>query len=254
MSSSHSALQKYERALNRYFQRPAAERETGDREKILKTLGVENPQEFLGMHIPLWEAKLDELLDPTSTDMLPISISHSYVNWVRGAIRMMPAEARVKIFSSKFKATGLKKAILTLLHEVTGKPHRDFEVTEVLLIEKVHKDTLFTVRTPDGKECDLYLSRFGCIGRTHLQRPAEAGGAARPPDRLPRDAAGRGGAPQAEGGGDQHLPRRFGDPLPDHPRRRVVGGRARPDRTPSGIVSERHCGTGTTSPPRRGKW
>ena len=164
MSSSHSALQKYERALNRYFQTPATERKTEDREKILKILGVGNPQEFLGMHIPLWEAKLDELLDPTSTDMLPISIAHSYVNWVRGAIRMMPVEARVKIFSSKFKVTGLKKAILTLLHEVTGKPHRDFEVTEVLLIEKVHKDTLFTVRTPDGKECDLYLSRFGCIG------------------------------------------------------------------------------------------
>ena len=164
MASSHFALQKYERALNRYFQTPAAERKTGDREKILKILGVESPQEFLGMHIPLWEAKLDELLDPTSTDMLPISIAHSYVNWVRGAIRMMPAEARVKIFSSKFKATGLKKSVLTLLQEMTGKPHRDFEVTEVLLIEKVHKDTLFTVRTPDGKECDVYLSRFGCIG------------------------------------------------------------------------------------------
>lgn len=164
MSSSHSALQKYERALNRYFQTPGARRNTGDREKILKILGVENPKEFLGMHIPLWEAKLDELLDPTSTDMLPISIGHSYVNWVRGAIRTMPAEARVKIFSSKFKATGLKKAILALLHEVTGKQHRDFEVTEVLLIEKVHKDTLFTVRTPDGKECELYLSRFGCVG------------------------------------------------------------------------------------------
>ena len=164
MSSSQSALQKYERALIRYFQTPASERKTADREKILKILGVENPQEFLGMHIPLWEAKLDELLDPTSTDMLPISIGHSYVNWVRGAIRMMPTEARVKIFSSKFKATGLKKAILTLLHEVTGEPHRDFEVTEVLLIEKIHKDSLFTVRTPDGKECDLYLSRFGCMG------------------------------------------------------------------------------------------
>jgi len=164
MSSSHTALQKYERALNLYFQTPAAERKTGDREKILKILGVDNPQEFLGMHIPLWEAKLDELLDPTSTDMLPISIAHSYVNWVRGAIRMMPAEARVKIFSSKFKATGLKKSILTLLQDVTGEPHRDFEVTEVLLIEKVHKDTLFTVRTPDGKELDLYLSRFGCMG------------------------------------------------------------------------------------------
>ncbi|MHB8784254.1 MAG: hypothetical protein ACYDAX_12675, partial [Desulfobacteria bacterium] len=86
MSSSYSALQKYERALNRYFQTPAAERKTADREKILKILGVENPQEFLGMHIPLWEAKLDELLDPTSTDMLPISIAHSYVNWERGAI------------------------------------------------------------------------------------------------------------------------------------------------------------------------
>jgi hypothetical protein len=164
MSFSHSAQLKYERALNRYFQISAAERKTADREKILKILGVENPHEFLGMHIPIWEAKLDELLDPTSTDMLPISIGHSYVNWVRGAIRMMPTEARVKIFSSKFKATGLKKAILTLLHEVTGEPHRDFEVTEVLLIEKVHKDSLFTVRTPDGKECDLYLSRFGCMG------------------------------------------------------------------------------------------
>ncbi|OIP33506.1 MAG: hypothetical protein AUK27_10285 [Deltaproteobacteria bacterium CG2_30_66_27] len=163
-SSSRSALQKYERALNRYFQIPATGRKTADREKILKTLGVENPQEFLGMHIPLWEAKIDELLDPTSTDMLPISIAHSYVNWVRGAIRMIPAEARVKILSSKFKATGLKKAILALLQEMTGEPQRDFEVTEVLLIEKVHKDTLFTVRTPDGKERDLYLSRFGCMG------------------------------------------------------------------------------------------
>ena len=164
MSSSHTALQKYERALNRYFQTPAAERKTEDREKILKILGVENPQEFLGMHIPLWEAKLDELLDPTSTDMLPISIAHSYVNWVRGAIRMMPADARVMVFSSKFKATGVKKAIQTLLHEMTGMAHRDFEVTDVLLIEKVHKDTLFTIRTPDGKERDIYLSRFGCMG------------------------------------------------------------------------------------------
>ena len=103
MPFSHSALQKYERALNRYFHTPAAERKTADREKIIKILGVENPQEFLGMHIPIWEAKLDELLDPTSTDMLPISIGHSHVNWVRGAIRMMPTEARVKIFSSKFK-------------------------------------------------------------------------------------------------------------------------------------------------------
>lgn len=164
MPAYHPALQKYERALNRYFRIPAAQRKTADREKILKALGIENPQEFLGMHIPLWEAKLDELLDPTSTDMLPISISHSYVNWVRGAIRMMPAFARVMIFSSKFKATGLKKAILTLLQEATGESYRDFEVTEVLLVEKVHKDTLFTVRTPDGKERDLYLSRFGCLG------------------------------------------------------------------------------------------
>ncbi|MBP2684891.1 MAG: hypothetical protein H6Q79_2930, partial [Deltaproteobacteria bacterium] len=76
MPAYHPALQKYERALNRYFRIPAAQRKTADREKILKALGIENPQEFLGMHIPLWEAKLDELLDPTSTDMLPISISH----------------------------------------------------------------------------------------------------------------------------------------------------------------------------------
>jgi hypothetical protein len=164
MASSHPDLQKYERALNRYFEISAASRTTQDREKILKVLGVENPQEFLGMHIPLWEAKLDELLDPTSTDMLPISISHSYVNWVRGAIRMMPPGARVKIFSSKLKATGLRKSVLSILSLQAGETYKDFEVTEVQLVEKVHKDTLFSVKTPDRKEHSVYLSRFGCLG------------------------------------------------------------------------------------------
>ena len=164
MASSQPDLQKYERALARYFQIPAAERKSRDREKILNTLGVENPQEFLGMHIPLWETKIDELLDPTSTDMLPISISHSYVNWVRGAIRLMPPGARVKILSSKLKATGLKKSVLALLQTMTGETHRDFEITDVQLVEKVHKDTLFTARTPDRKEYPLYLSHFGCMG------------------------------------------------------------------------------------------
>src|SRR5512134_2433649 len=163
MASSHPDLQKYERALSRYFQTPANERQTREREKILKVLGVENPQEFSGMHIPLWEAKIDELLDPTSTDMLPISISHSYVNWVRGAIRLMPPGARVKILSSKMKATGLKKAILALLREVTGEIPKDFEITDVQLVDKVHKDTLFTVRTGSRKEHPLYLSHFGCL-------------------------------------------------------------------------------------------
>jgi len=164
MASSQPDLQKYERALTRYFQIPAGERKSKDREKILKVLGVDNPLEFLGMHIPLWEAKIDELLDPTSTDMLPISISHSYVNWVRGAIRLMPPEARVKILSSKFKATGLKKAVLALLHAMTGETHREFTVTDVQLVEKVHKDTFFALRTADGKEYPVYLSHFGCMG------------------------------------------------------------------------------------------
>lgn len=155
---------KYERALNRYFQIPAGERKAKDREKILRAVGVENPQEFLGMHIPLWEAKVDELIDPTSTDMLPISISHSYVSWVRGAIRMLPVEARVRIFSSKLKATGLAGAIRELLGKMTGEVPRDFEVTSVDLIEKVHKDTLFTVVDPSGRSHHIYLSRFGCLG------------------------------------------------------------------------------------------
>jgi hypothetical protein len=164
MASSHPDQQKYERALQRYFQVPALERTTREREKILKVLGLENPQEFLGMHIPLWEAKVDELLDPTNTDMVPISISHFYVNWVRGAIRMMPAGARVKILTAKLKATGLKKAVLTLLHVQTGEAYRDFEVTDVLLVQKIHKDTLFSVRTPDRKGHTFYLSHFGCLG------------------------------------------------------------------------------------------
>ncbi|HEU5360985.1 MAG TPA: hypothetical protein VFU42_07490 [Candidatus Deferrimicrobiaceae bacterium] len=163
-SAVQADLAKYERALNRYFQIPASERKTRDREKILKTLGVGNPHEFITMHIPLWEVKIDELIDPACTDMLPISISHSYVNWVRGAIRLMPASARVKIFSSKLKATGLKKAILLLLSRISGEAPRDIEVTDVQLVEKVHKDTLFTVRDPGGKEYSIYLSRFGCLG------------------------------------------------------------------------------------------
>ncbi len=164
MASSHPEQQKYERALHRYLQTPASERQTREREKILKVLGLENPREFLGMHIPLWEAKVDELLDPTNTDMVPISISHFYVNWVRGAIRMMPTGARVKIFSAKLKATGLKKAVQTLLHIHTGETYRDFDVTDVQLVQKIHKDTLFSVRTPDRREHSFYLSHFGCLG------------------------------------------------------------------------------------------
>ncbi|HEY6096406.1 MAG TPA: hypothetical protein VIU83_00015, partial [Candidatus Deferrimicrobium sp.] len=108
--------------------------------------------------------KIDELLNPTSTDMLPISISHSYVNWVRGAIRMMPDSARVKIFTSKLKATGLKKAILALLSRMNRNAPRDFEVVHVELVEKVHKDTLFTVKDSTGRKHRIYLSRFGCVG------------------------------------------------------------------------------------------
>src|SRR3970040_595958 len=164
MSPVTADFAKYERALRRYYQVPAAARKTKDREKILKVLGLENPQEFLGMHIPLWEAKIDELLDPTSTDMLPISISHSYVNWVRGAIRLMPEPARVKIFTSKLKVTGLKKAILSLLARISRNAPRDFAVVSVELVEKVHKDTLFTVKEGGGRKLSIYLSRFGCLG------------------------------------------------------------------------------------------
>lgn len=163
-SSAQAELAKYERALHRYFRIPEGDRKTRDRERILAALGVDNPQEFLSMHIPLWEVKIDELLDPCSTDMLPISISHSYVNWVRGAIRMMPDEARVKILSSKLKSTGLKKAVLQLLSHMRRDSPRDFEVTDVQLVDKVHKDTLFTVREPGGMEVSLYISRFGCLG------------------------------------------------------------------------------------------
>ena len=50
-SAAQADLAKYERALNRFYQIPASQRNTRDREKILKVLGVENPQEFLSMHI-----------------------------------------------------------------------------------------------------------------------------------------------------------------------------------------------------------
>src|SRR3990172_5789930 len=120
-SAAHADLAKYERALNRYFQVPASARKTKDREKILKVLGVENTHEFVTMHIPLWEVKIDELLDPTCTDMLPISISHCEVKGAGGAIGLMRGSDRVKIFSSKLKVTGIRKEILQLLSRMTGE-------------------------------------------------------------------------------------------------------------------------------------
>jgi hypothetical protein len=164
MSPVQSDQTRYERALNRYFQIPAEERKSKDREKILSLLGIGNPQEFLAMHIPLWEAKIDELLDPSATDMLPITISHSYVNWVRGAVRILPPEARVRIFTAKLKSTGLKKAILSLVHTLSHDGARDFEILDIQLVEKMHKDTIFSLRDSTGKEFTFYLSRFGCLG------------------------------------------------------------------------------------------
>jgi hypothetical protein len=164
MAFSPPDPKKYERLLTRYFRTPAPDRKARDRERILESLGIGNPREFLGMHIPLWEARVDELLDPASTDMLPVSLSHFYVNWVRSAIRTMPEGARVTIFSSKLKATGLKKAVLSLLHSQTGISHRDFEVVDVQLVQKIHRDTFFTVKTGDGEEHSFFLSHFGCQG------------------------------------------------------------------------------------------
>lgn len=164
MNPHKKELARYERALNRFIGIPASERKPRDREKLLLILGVENPFEFLGMHIPLWQARVDELLDPTSTDLLPISIGHSYVNWVRGAIRSMPKGARVKIFSSKLKHTGLKKAIIELVGKIKGKKPRDFLIEDVQLVDKVHKDTLLTLHDDEGVIHEFYISRFGCIG------------------------------------------------------------------------------------------
>jgi hypothetical protein len=155
---------RYERALRRYFLIPAEDRKSRDREKVLSALGIANPAEFLGMHIPLWEAKVDELLDPSSADMLPISISHSYVNWVRGAIGTMPPEARVRIFASKLKDTGLRRAILSLIHALGHDGSQSFEVTGVTLLDKVHKDLLVSLRASSGADFEFYLSRFGCLG------------------------------------------------------------------------------------------
>ncbi|RMG59986.1 MAG: hypothetical protein D6713_04130 [Deltaproteobacteria bacterium] len=164
MNPLKKELQRYERALKKFFGIPAAERKQKDREKLLTILGVPNPQEFLNMHIPLWQARIDELLDPTSTDMLPISIGHSYVNWVRGAIRQLPRESRVKIFSSKMKLTGLKKAIQELIGKIRGRKPKDFYVDDVQLVDKIHKDTRVSVVTDEGERFDLYISRFGCTG------------------------------------------------------------------------------------------
>jgi hypothetical protein len=77
---------------------------------------------------------------------------------------MMPEAARVKIFASKLKATGLKKAILLLLSRMARNGPRDFKVVAVELVEKVHKDTLFTVTDSDERKSRIYLSRFGCLG------------------------------------------------------------------------------------------
>src|SRR3990172_4215598 len=96
-SAGQAHLAKYERALHRYFQIPASSRKTKDREKILKVVGVDNTLEFLTMHIPLWEVKIDDPPPPPRPDIPPTTIPHSSVKGAGGATRLMPDGPRVKI-------------------------------------------------------------------------------------------------------------------------------------------------------------
>ena len=141
MSRADAEAQKrHEERLRGYFRAPAAARTEEERIALLCSLGVPDPEEVLNKHLPHWRARLDELLDPESVDMMPIHVSHAHVRYVRGAIQRLPEPAKARLFRTKLGPTGLIDALRKLYREVHGQElGESFTIASVDLLDDVRQ-------------------------------------------------------------------------------------------------------------------
>jgi len=134
------AQKHYEESLGGYFRTSSDGHTDEERIALLYSLGIHNPNELLNKRLPHWRARIDELLDPESIDMMPMHTSHAHVRYVRGTIQEFPAEAKARLFRAKLMATGLSSALGKLYSNVHGQElSEDFIISDVDLLDDVRQ-------------------------------------------------------------------------------------------------------------------
>jgi len=140
------AQQRLSNRLDGYFGSGQSEHTDEERMALLYSLGVPNPEDFLNKPLPHWRARVDELLDPHSVDMMPIHVSHAYVRYVRGTIQALPERAKTRLFRAKLEATRLLDALRVLFRKATGHDlSESFAVHSVDLLDDVRQSVRVTV-------------------------------------------------------------------------------------------------------------
>lgn len=154
------AQRRYEEHLQGYFRASVHERTDEERIALLHSLGVTTPDEVLNKPLPHWRARLDELLDPESVDMMPIHISHAYVRYVRGEIEGLPEQAKSRLFRTKLGATGLLDSVRDLYYSVYLQDlSESFTVSAVHLLDDIRQSVRVTIYD-GGKRLTFDLLRL----------------------------------------------------------------------------------------------
>jgi glutamate synthase (NADPH) small chain len=145
--AEHDAQDRYDTLLGGYVSSSGKEHTDEERIELLYSLGITNPEQFLNRRLPHWRARIDELLDPESLDMVPIHLSHAHVRYVRGAIQELPESARARLFTSKMIRTGLIDTVRELYKRSTGEDLTDsFTVESVDLSDDVRQSFRVTIQ------------------------------------------------------------------------------------------------------------
>lgn len=155
--------EEYEEMVRAFFRHPGERAER--RQWLLRMLhraGVPHPEAFLRLHLPHWEDRVAEMLDPQQPDLLPIRLSHAWAEWVRGAIMELPTLSRVRIFTAKLRPTGLDRALERLWEEVKGRPLGAWHLADVRLERRVHKHLFLTLEERETGERLEVAVLFGC--------------------------------------------------------------------------------------------
>lgn len=140
-------LRQYREKLSGFFLVDSPRRTPEERLALLRSLGVPEPESFLAKRLPQWDARVDELLDPSSLDMMPVHVSHAQARYVRGAIQSLPEDVKARIFSAKLGPTGVGEAIRSLyLREKGISLPEDFTVASVTLLDDVRQSVRVVVQ------------------------------------------------------------------------------------------------------------
>jgi glutamate synthase (NADPH) small chain len=140
------AQNRVESGLSGFFDSDASIRTDEERIALLYALGVRNPKELLDKPLPHWRSRVDELLDPTSIDMIPMQLSHAYVRYVRAAVQGMGVRAKSRLFRSKLTTTGLVHELRKLYTAATLRELGErFIVHDVDLLDDMRQSVRITI-------------------------------------------------------------------------------------------------------------